>query len=121
MNPAMMEGAAEKQMAQQRQQQEQQQQAQAKRNMMVQSILEGEAKQRLDRIRIVKPEKARAVEDMLIGMVQQGQIKEKVDEKRLINYISMVTDATTAPDKKITVLRQTAFDDDEEEDYSYLE
>jgi DNA-binding TFAR19-related protein (PDSD5 family) len=33
-------------------------------------VYEGEAKQRVDRIRIVKPEKARAVEDMLVQQVR---------------------------------------------------
>ncbi|KAF9147079.1 hypothetical protein BGX20_006759, partial [Mortierella sp. AD010] len=43
-----------------------------RRTMLVQ-ILDGEARERLSRIAIVKAEKARAVEDLLIRMAQGGQ------------------------------------------------
>ena len=49
-----------------------------RRVMILDQILEPEAKQRLSRLSIVKKEKARAVEDSLIKAATSGQLKGKV-------------------------------------------
>ncbi len=52
--------------------------AEERRNMILDQILDGNAKQRLSRLALVKKEKARAVEDSLIRAATNGQLKEIV-------------------------------------------
>ncbi|KAJ0959767.1 hypothetical protein J5N97_000545 [Dioscorea zingiberensis] len=51
--------------------------AEERRQMMLSQILSSEARERLARIALVKPEKARGVEDVLLRAAQMGQIVEK--------------------------------------------
>ncbi|KAJ7959264.1 DNA-binding protein [Quillaja saponaria] len=46
--------------------------------MKLSQLLSSEARERLARIALVKPEKARGVEDVIIRAAQMGQIAEKV-------------------------------------------
>ena len=45
---------------------------------MLTIIMSGEARERLSRIALVKPEKARAIETMILAMAQRRQITSKV-------------------------------------------
>jgi len=45
-------------------------------------ILTSEARARLERIRMAKPENAQTIENQLIGLYQMGRIKEKIDDER---------------------------------------
>jgi programmed cell death protein 5 len=47
--------------------------------MMLTSILTPEARERLNRVSLVKPENARAVEDHLIRLARAGKISSKVN------------------------------------------
>ncbi|EPS63630.1 hypothetical protein M569_11154, partial [Genlisea aurea] len=59
-------------------QEEAKREAEEQRQMILAQILTPEARQRLARIALVKPEKARGVEDVIIRAAQVGQIAEKV-------------------------------------------
>ncbi|KAL7750799.1 hypothetical protein RI367_003756 [Sorochytrium milnesiophthora] len=83
------------------------------RKTMLMSILDGEARERLSRISMVKAEKARAVEDLVIRMAQTGQIRGKVSENQLIDLLGNIADSKQ--ETKITYNRRR-FDDDEEEE-----
>lgn len=48
--------------------------------MILDQILEPQAKERLNRIRLVKGDKVRAVEDSLIMAAKSGKLKSKVSE-----------------------------------------
>lgn len=77
------------------QQSQQQKEAQAKqmeeqRQQTLSSILSAEAKERLGRIRLVKPEKARMVEDMLISTVRQRKLTSQVSDEQLIDLLNKV-------------------------------
>ncbi|VEU19736.1 DEKNAAC100861 [Brettanomyces naardenensis] len=57
---------------------------------MVEQILEAEAKERLSRVRLVKPERAKAVEGYLLRMYQSGAIRRKVNEEQIVDILEQV-------------------------------
>ncbi|KAJ1924093.1 hypothetical protein IWQ60_005446 [Tieghemiomyces parasiticus] len=86
------------------------------RAMMLSQILDGEARERLARISIVKADKARGVEDMLIRMAQAGQLRGKLTEKQLIGLLEQVNEQHKKSEPKIVYNRRRD-DDDDDEDY----
>ncbi|KAM0012229.1 putative PDCD5-like superfamily protein [Helianthus debilis subsp. tardiflorus] len=62
---------------QQKAQEEAKSEADERRQMMPSQILSSQARERLARITLVKPEKARGVEDVILRAAQMGQIVEK--------------------------------------------
>eukprot|EP01121_Diplochlamys_sp_Union-15-3_P007991 TRINITY_DN2084_c0_g1_i2.p1 TRINITY_DN2084_c0_g1~~TRINITY_DN2084_c0_g1_i2.p1 ORF type:complete len:126 (+),score=24.88 TRINITY_DN2084_c0_g1_i2:45-422(+) len=65
-----------------------------RRSSILSQILMPEAKERLDRIALVRPDKSKSVEDMLISAVQSGRIRDRVDEKTLITLLEQLTQQT---------------------------
>ncbi|XP_028232419.1 DNA-binding protein DDB_G0278111-like isoform X2 [Glycine soja] len=61
--------------------------AEERRQMMLSQILSAEARERLARIALVKPEKARGVEDFILRAAQMGQITEKIGEVLVVPFI----------------------------------
>eukprot|EP00123_Amoebidium_parasiticum_P007465 comp18140_c1_seq1/m.18877 comp18140_c1_seq1/g.18877 ORF comp18140_c1_seq1/g.18877 comp18140_c1_seq1/m.18877 type:complete len:132 (-) comp18140_c1_seq1:272-667(-) len=86
------------------------------RNTVLLQILTQDARARLGRIAVIKPEKARGVEDMLIRLAQSGQLGGKVDEQQLIGLLDQVAEATT---KKTTIhyQRRKVDSDDDDDDF----
>lgn len=76
------------------------------------SVLKPEARERLARIALVKPDKARSVEETIIRQASAGQIQEKISEDRLIK---MVESYGVQAEKKATTTfrRRNIMDDDE--------
>eukprot|EP00243_Klebsormidium_subtile_P013614 TRINITY_DN9095_c0_g1_i1.p2 TRINITY_DN9095_c0_g1~~TRINITY_DN9095_c0_g1_i1.p2 ORF type:complete len:129 (+),score=41.29 TRINITY_DN9095_c0_g1_i1:570-956(+) len=99
---------AEKQQAAEEQQREQEERRQA----MLAQIMSPEARARLARIALVKPDKARGVEDLVIRMAQMGQITEKVTEDRLISLLEQINEQQQTR-TKVTIQRRSVFDDDD--------
>lgn len=60
-----------------------QKQAEAQIHMMLLKILEPEARERLNTIKLTKPEFAQAVEQQLIMLAQSGRIKERISDDQL--------------------------------------
>ncbi|ORZ22809.1 PDCD5-related protein [Lobosporangium transversale] len=85
-----------------------------RRTMLIQ-ILDGEARERLSRIAIVKPDKARAVEDLLIRMAQGGQVRSKITETQLIELLEQVNQQTKSETK--IVYNRRRYDDSDDDDY----
>ncbi|KAM0885937.1 hypothetical protein ACQ4PT_030001 [Festuca glaucescens] len=81
-------GANPQSAGQQKAQEEAKQEAEERRQMMLAQILSSEARERLSRIALVKPDKARGVEDVVLRSAQTGGISEKVSEERLISFWS---------------------------------
>lgn len=67
-----------------------------KQSMLVQ-ILSQEAKERLNRIKLVKPERAAAIESKLIGMARGGRLPGKITEAQLIDLLEGAGGAGGAP------------------------
>jgi len=81
-----------------------------RRAMMLAQLLEPAARERLNRIALVKPDKVRAVEDMIINAAQRGQLQAKVDEPKLIQLLEQISQQT----KATTVTFQRRKYDDED-------
>ncbi|AQK91910.1 double-stranded DNA-binding family protein [Zea mays] len=71
-------GANQQNASQQKAQEDAKQEAEERRQMMLAQILSSEARERISRIALVKPDKARGVEDVLLRAAQTGGISEKV-------------------------------------------
>ena len=90
---------------QQKAQEEAKREADERRQMMLSQILSAEARERLARIALVKPEKARGVEDVILRAAQMGQIVEKVSEDKLISLLEQIN-TQTAKQTKVTIQRR---------------
>ncbi|XP_073297403.1 uncharacterized protein [Primulina huaijiensis] len=97
---------------QQKVQEDAKREAEEQRQMMLTQLLTSEARGRLARIALVKPEKARGVEDVIIRAAQMGQITEKVSEERLISLLKQINTQTNKETKVTIKRRQSILDDD---------
>ncbi|WFD29003.1 hypothetical protein MSPP1_000007 [Malassezia sp. CBS 17886] len=90
------------------------QQEEMKRQMLSQ-ILDPDARERLSRISLVKPQKASAVQDILLQMARSGQVRQRVSEAQLISLLDQI-DQSSASDGpgKITVARKKNPADDDD-------
>ncbi|KAK6268531.1 hypothetical protein QUC31_012691, partial [Theobroma cacao] len=98
---------------QQKAQEDAKREADERRQMMLSQILSSEARERVARIALVKPEKARGVEDVLLRAAQMGQIVEKVSEERLISMLEQINTQTTKQTKVTIQRRRSVLDDDD--------
>uniref|UniRef100_A0A2P2K357 DNA-binding protein DDB_G0278111 isoform X2 n=1 Tax=Rhizophora mucronata TaxID=61149 RepID=A0A2P2K357_RHIMU len=98
---------------QQKAQEDSKREAEERRQMMLSQILTSEARERLARIALVKPEKARRVEDVILRAAQVGQIVEKVSEERLISLLEQINTQTTKQTKVTIQRRRSVLDDDD--------
>ncbi|KAK3819500.1 MAG: PDCD5-related protein [Benniella sp.] len=84
------------------------------RRTMLTQILDPQARERLSRVAMVKPEKARAVEDMLIQLAQSGRLQSKVNEDRVIDLLGQLSEQTQSK-TKITFQRRGDYSDDDDD------
>lgn len=89
------------------------------KRQMLSRILDAEARERLSRIGLVKPQKARQITDLLIRMAQSGQIRGRITEDQLIGLLDQVDQASSADSGagKITFTRKKIVQDDEDSDF----
>ncbi|KAL2521749.1 double-stranded DNA-binding family protein [Forsythia ovata] len=97
---------------QQKGQEEAKREAEEQRQMMLSQILTSEARARVARIALVKPDKARGVEDIILRAARMGQITEKVTEERLITLLEQINTQTTKETKVTIQRRPSVLDDD---------
>jgi len=69
-------------------------------NAIMRKILTPEARERLGRVKLVKPELARQVELILVQLYQAGQIREPIDDAKLKKILAQI-DARTRRDFRI--------------------
>ena len=60
------------------------------KKMILRSILTADARERLGRIKIARPEVAENIENQLILLAQQGQLKNKINDEQLRMLLSKV-------------------------------
>lgn len=71
-----------------------------------------EAKERLNRLALVKPEQAKQVEDMIIQKASSGQITTRLDEKGLIYFLEQLSDVQQQSGSITFKRKVNNFDDD---------
>ena len=85
---------------------------------MLATILDPPARERLSRVKLVKPDKARGVEQTILNAAGQGKLG-KVSEKMLIDMLSTVSESGIGETKvgSITFERKkSAFDEESSDD-----
>jgi programmed cell death protein 5 len=70
-----------------------QQQADAQIHLVLMQILEPEARERLNNIRLTKPEFARAIEQQLVLLAQSGRLKQKITDAQLKELLRQIIPA----------------------------
>ncbi|EDP41492.1 hypothetical protein MGL_4185 [Malassezia globosa CBS 7966] len=86
------------------------------KRQMLSQILDGEARERLSRIALVKPQKADTISDLLLQMARSGQVRQRVTEDQLIMLLDQVDQATSQESTgKITVTRKKTLNDDDDD------
>ncbi|KAF8408963.1 hypothetical protein HHK36_005033 [Tetracentron sinense] len=98
---------------QQKAQEDAKMEADERRQMMLSQLLSSQARERLARIALVKPEKAKGVEDVILRAAQMGQIAEKVSEERLISLLEQINNQTTKQTKVTIQRRRNVLEDDD--------
>jgi programmed cell death protein 5 len=92
--------ASQQQVQAQQAQQEKLAKQEEARQQMLESLLLGEAKERLNRIRLVKPEKVRQVEDLIIQLAQQRQLGGPVSDQQLCQLLERVSEGEQTKEVK---------------------
>ncbi|ASI99615.1 DNA-binding protein [Thermococcus celer] len=72
----------------------------AQLDAIMRRILTPEARERLGRVKLVKPELARQVQLVLVQLYQAGQITERIDDAKLKRILAQI-DARTRRDFRI--------------------
>eukprot|EP00262_Sarcandra_glabra_P002779 TRINITY_DN13170_c1_g1_i3.p1 TRINITY_DN13170_c1_g1~~TRINITY_DN13170_c1_g1_i3.p1 ORF type:complete len:129 (+),score=34.33 TRINITY_DN13170_c1_g1_i3:90-476(+) len=98
---------------QQKAQDDAKREAEERRQLMLSQILSSQARERIARIALVKPEKARGVEDVLLRAAQMGQVAEKVSEERLISLLEQINNQTSKQTKVTIQRRRSVLEDDD--------
>ncbi|KAJ8545346.1 hypothetical protein K7X08_017929 [Anisodus acutangulus] len=98
---------------QQKAQDDAKREADERRQLMLTQILTSEARARVARIALVKPDKARGVEDVILRAAQYGQITEKVSEEKLIELLEQINTQTTKQTKVTIQRRRNVLEDDD--------
>lgn len=84
---------------------------------MLNRIMTSEAREKLNNIRLVKPERATQVESMIISAAQNQQLSERLTEEQLKDLLIKVTEQSQQK-TRVTIKRRprTTFDDEDDED-----
>ncbi len=77
----------------QEQQEEQRRQIEMQRQMILKTILTDEARERLARIKLAKPDYAVTLENQLIQLAQTGRVSGKISDNQLRKLLKQITQA----------------------------
>jgi programmed cell death protein 5 len=86
---------------------------------MLAQILDNQARERLSRIAMVKPEKARAVEDLLLKTAQRGGLRSKVTEPQLIGLLGEIAEQQGGQERGKITFDRRRMDDSDTDDSDY--
>ncbi len=70
-----------------------QQQIESQIRLALMEILEPEARERLNTIKLTRPEFARAVEQQLVMLAQSGRIRQRITDEQLRSLLAQLTPA----------------------------
>ena len=71
-------------------QEEQQKQLEEQKKAILRKILTTEARERLGRIKVARPNVAESIENQLIMLAQSGQLKNKINDEQLRMLLSKI-------------------------------
>ncbi|MDT8358635.1 MAG: DNA-binding protein [Methanomicrobiaceae archaeon] len=74
---------------------ERQQRLESQIQLILKQVLEPEARERLNTIRLTKPEFARAVEQQLVMLAQSGRLRQRINDEQLKALLAQIV-----PEKK---------------------
>lgn len=83
---------------------------------MLNQIMTPEAREKLNNIRLVKPDRAVQVESMVINAAQSGQLEGRITEDQLKDLLQTVTEKTQQKTSVTIDRRRRRFDDDDDDD-----
>ena len=85
-------------------------------------VLTNEARERLSRVKIVRPDRAQAVENYIIKLYSMGQIHQKLGEKDIVQILDgLSSDSQQKQQTKITFNRKNIAADDDEDDDDFFD
>lgn len=87
---------------------------------MLSQVLEPSARERLSRVRMVRPERAEQVEQYLIKMISVGSITRKIGEKDIVEILESVSRGDQKQSKIVFERRNEDEDDDDFFDWSEI-
>lgn len=80
-------------------------------------VLDTAARERLSRVRMVRPDRAQAVEQYILKLYSMGQINRKLAENDIVELLDSISrDSSLKQTTKITYNRKHIADDDDEDD-----
>ncbi|BCR91599.1 DNA-binding protein [Aspergillus chevalieri] len=88
-----------------------------RRSAILNQILEPEAVDRLNRIRLVKESRAADIESRLIMLAQTGQLRQKVTEEQLKDLLNAISENQRKAEEESKIVisrRKGGWDDDDD-------
>eukprot|EP00320_Phaeocystis_rex_P021748 CAMPEP_0119091238 /NCGR_PEP_ID=MMETSP1178-20130426/155608_1 /TAXON_ID=33656 /ORGANISM="unid sp, Strain CCMP2000" /LENGTH=131 /DNA_ID=CAMNT_0007074721 /DNA_START=43 /DNA_END=438 /DNA_ORIENTATION=+ len=96
-------------------------QQESMRQDMLTRMMAPEAKERLNRISLVKPDKARKLEDMVLMMAQRNQLREALSDAQLKQMLEQISDSGGDDSRsKVVIDRRRRDDSDSDVDLDGL-
>ena len=86
---------------------------------MLKQILSDEASERLNNVRLVKPDKATQVESYVINLAQSGRLTGRLSGDQLKDLLHQVAEQTGTETKVTISRRRRAFDDEDDDDEDF--
>lgn len=87
--------------------------AEEQRRTMLHAVMAPDARERLARIALVKPDKARNVENMILAAAQRGALQSKVTEDQLVGMLEQISEREAKATKITIQRRRPTFEDDD--------
>ncbi|ODV81210.1 DNA-binding TFAR19-related protein [Suhomyces tanzawaensis NRRL Y-17324] len=85
---------------------------------MLSRLLEPSARERLSRVRIVRPDRAEQVEKYIVQLYSMGQISSKLNEQDVVQILDGLSrDEKKQNTSKIVYNRKLTFEDDDDDDF----
>ncbi|RLV90200.1 hypothetical protein JA1_004737 [Spathaspora sp. JA1] len=85
-------------------------------NTILARVLDTHARERLNRVRMVRPDRAQAVEQYILKLYSMGQLQRKLGEDEVVEILDGISrDSSQKAQTKITYNRKHVDDDDEDD------